>query len=75
MIYDSVSPGPSQFFEVQLQNGKFEASVKRHAQTSNIDKIVVDFAGRNLTPLQMKTVNEIIKRLPNELRLKVIKFE
>lgn len=67
-VYDAASPPMTEHFKVD----EWFNSVENHFLKTNLDVIVVDTAGRNLSFKQLQEIGQSINSLPAEQRSRVL---
>jgi hypothetical protein len=73
-VYDGCSPAPSQHFDQQITNGRYEASLRDHLNHPTVDFVVVDITGLNLTPAQEATLDALIIRVGGAGNPKIVRI-
>lgn len=74
-VYDGCSPGSTEFFDRQLDNGGYEASLVKHVNHANIDHVVVDTTGLGLTPDQQAKLDSVLDRLSPTQQAKILRVK
>lgn len=71
-VYDGCSPPDTRFFDRQMSNGNYQKSLLSHVKNSNVDYVVIDTTGLNLTPAQVADLNSLVGHLTPEQQAKIV---
>jgi len=74
-VYDGCSPPKSQFFDQQMNNGNYQSSLLDHANNPNVDRVVVDTHGLNLTPAQEARLDASLNSLTSAQQAKIVRVK
>jgi hypothetical protein len=72
-VYDGCSPPESRFFDQQIRNGNYEASLRSHLTNPNVNYVVVDISGLGLTVAQEQVLEQLIARVAGANNPKIVR--
>jgi ABC-type enterochelin transport system ATPase subunit len=73
-VYDGCSPPDTRHFDKQMSNGNYQKSLLSHVNNSNVDYVVIDTTGLNLTQAQAADLNSVISRLTAQQQAKIVRI-